>query len=348
MSLPGLENCRKRAGVYPGQQEIELILKNRLWLSSLLLLSGCAGPQSGLEPAGPNALAIAWLWWGMFAGFALVLVVVVALWIYALKRTQQQLSDSQAYRVGQRWIIGGGLVLPIVSILLILAVGIPAGYRMLPIPSPDHRSLRVDVVGHQWWWEVHYPDSGVTTANELHLPVGVPVNIHTTSTDVIHSFWVPRLGGKVDALPGRTNILRLHASETGSFRGQCAEFCGERHAHMVLAVEVHSGEDFADWLQARQQPVVPPPAPETLSAFQQDCGGCHRVAGISDGGRAPDLSTVGARELLGGRPRDPQGILHWLNNHETAKFGHAIPDHSKMAPDAREAIAGWLETLGHD
>jgi cytochrome c oxidase subunit 2 len=107
----------------------------------------------------------------------------------------------------------------------------------------------IEVTGHQWWWEVRYPDTGITLRNELHIPVGQPVDIHLTTADVIHAFWVPRLGGKLDAIPGRTNVLRLQADRPGSYRGQCAEFCGMNHAHMQFTVEAHPPEAFDQWLE---------------------------------------------------------------------------------------------------
>lgn len=214
-------------------------------------MAACEGPLSALDPAGPAARAAAGLWWGMFLYFTLVTAVVIALWCYAMRRP----GEADNPRASRKWIIGGGLVLPLLSIAVILAAGIPAGRQMAPLPSTTEEVLRIDVTGHQWWWEVRYPhnsaeaDGAITLRNELHIPVGMPVDIHLTTADVIHSFWVPRLGGKLDAIPGRTNILRLQADEAGLYRGQCAEFCGLHHAHMQFTVKAHSPEEFARWLQ---------------------------------------------------------------------------------------------------
>lgn len=216
---------------------------------TLFFLGGCSGPQSALNPAGPSALAIANLWWGMFGFFALVLVIVVALWLYAMWRKPVSLTETQANRLHQRWIIGGGLILPLMTIIVLLSFSIPMGYRMLPLPLDGQAPLRIDITAHQWRWEVYYSDADIKTKNELHLPAGVPVDIHVRSADVIHSFWVPRLAGKIDVIPGRTNILRLEADAPGRFRGQCAEFCGKWHALMVLMVEAHTPEDFEAWLE---------------------------------------------------------------------------------------------------
>lgn len=214
-----------------------------------VLLSGCDGELSILAPAGPNAHSAAWLWWGMFSWFTAVLVMVIALWLIAIKRSPGSAPEDRIRKVQARWIIWGGLVLPISTIAAVLAFGIPAGHRMLPQGSAGGRVLQIEVTAHQWWWEVNYPDSGISLKNELHIPAGRPVNLHLTSADVIHSFWVPRLGGKLDAIPGHTNILRLHADEAGTYRGQCAEFCGRDHAHMAFTVTAHNPSDYQHWAE---------------------------------------------------------------------------------------------------
>lgn len=218
----------------------------------LFFLSGCGGPQSALNPAGPSAQAVASLWWGMLSFFTLVLVTIVALWLYAMRRKPVSMTETQAHRIANRWIIGGGVVLPVVSVAVLLSLSIPMGYRLLPLPSEEQPPLRIEVTGQQWWWEISYSDRDVVTINQLHLPAGIPVDIHVTSADVIHSFWVPSLGGKIDAIPGRTNILRLEADAPGRLRGQCSEFCGVGHADMILLVEVHTPENFEAWLEERK------------------------------------------------------------------------------------------------
>lgn len=200
-----------------------------------------------LAPASANARSAAGLWWGMFIWFTAVLAGVVALWLYAMKRPPDSSPDSREGIHPRRWLIWGGLVLPITSMAVILAFGIPAGHRMLPLSLEDGEVLRVNVTAHQWWWEVSYPESGIRLVDELHIPAQTPVDVHLTSADVIHSFWVPRLGGKLDMLPGRTNVLRLNADAPGAYRGQCAEFCGTGHAHMKFTVIAHSPDDFRRW-----------------------------------------------------------------------------------------------------
>jgi cytochrome c oxidase subunit 2 len=188
----------------------------------------------------------------MFAFSTLVLVVIVALWWQAMRRPADTRDEAQQQHSHTRWIIGGGVILPSVSIFVLLLFGIPMGHRMLPLPPAEGEALQINVTGHQWWWEVYYPQANISLKNELYIPVGVPIDIHLATADVIHGFWVPRLGGKLDAIPGRINILRLEADEPGVYLGQCAEFCGLHHAVMRFTVTAQAPEEFSRWLEANR------------------------------------------------------------------------------------------------
>lgn len=215
---------------------------------ALLGLSGCSGPFSTLDPKGPAAADVALLWWGMFAVATLVLLGVMALWLYAIKRRPREndvLSESNS------WLWWGALALPLACITVLLAFGIPAGQRMAALA--DSNALQIDVTGHQWYWQVEYRGYAIEMTNELHIPVATAVYLNLRSADVIHSFWVPRLGVKLDMLPGRTNLLKLEASEAGIYRGQCAEYCGLGHAHMQFTVKAYDKEAFVLWLNAQQR-----------------------------------------------------------------------------------------------
>lgn len=212
-------------------------------------LAGCGGPLSILDPAGPGAREPALLWWPMFAIAVLVLLGVTGLWIAALARRPREVTEGDARRRGRKWIIGGGILLPVAAIVPLLGFGIPGGHRMLV--QGGEAPLRIDVTARQWEWEVRYPGSGRVLVDEIRLPAGRPVDIHLTSEDVIHSFWVPRLGRKLDAVPGRINVLRLTAGEPGVLQGQCSEFCGAEHAHMGFRVLVQGEAEFAAWLADR-------------------------------------------------------------------------------------------------
>ncbi|KKO49193.1 hypothetical protein VT06_08085 [Arsukibacterium sp. MJ3] len=179
----------------------------------------------------------------MFGFFSIILLAVVLLWHYAIIRQANDAADAPSCR----WILWGGLVLPVVSITALLIAGVPIGQRMMPLSAED--AVYIKVTGHQWYWQIEYPGYERQLTDELHIPVNTPVHLHLTSADVIHSFWVPRLGVKLDMLPGRTNVLRLEASEPGIYRGQCAEYCGLGHAHMQFTVTAHEPVKFALWLQ---------------------------------------------------------------------------------------------------
>lgn len=217
----------------------------------VLLLTSCSGPYSSLDPAGPSASTAALLWYAMFAYAAVVFVVVLLLWIQAARRPADAPDDPRTLRTQQRWILGGGVLLPMLSISLLLLFGIPMGRSMLPLPPADGgEAFVVEVTAHQWWWQVEYPGAGINLVDEMHIPAGVPVDVHLMTADVIHAFWVPRLAGKMDTIPGRTNVLRLLADEPGIYRGQCAEFCGLAHAHMKFTVHAHDADEFAAWQES--------------------------------------------------------------------------------------------------
>lgn len=218
-------------------------------LAPLIMLSACAGPFSTLDPAGPSARYAAWLWWAMLIFAVLVMALMIGLFCYAFYRRQSRPNKRSDWRQLRWFLLGGGVFLPVASILLLLAFGIPLGHRMLPLAPESGDALRIDVTGHQWWWQVHYPDAGVSLRDEIRIPAGVPIDFHLASEDVIHSFWVPRLGGKLDLIPGRVNILRLEADAPGEYRGLCAEFCGLRHAHMQFVVHAMDEEAFQAWLR---------------------------------------------------------------------------------------------------
>lgn len=235
-----------------------------------LSVAGCKGPQSTLDPAGPSAQAIATVWWWMLAVAVLVLVGVVAAWLLAMRRGAVSEPRSDSESLERRWLVWGGLVLPSVSIAALVVFGSPAGLHQLPFPGGGRDApapLEIQAIGHQWWWELNYPTSGVTLRNEMRIPAGRPVDVLTGSADVIHSFWVPRLGGKLDAVPGRTFRVRLQADEPGVYRGQCAEFCGRDHAHMTMTVIAMEAAEFEAWLaSAASRPPAPASAPAAAAS----------------------------------------------------------------------------------
>jgi len=205
-----------------------------------------------LDPQGPAAKAMADLWWLMLGlGVAVFAVFAVLLAVGLLRRRAGTGSEPpRQAQPSHRWIVVGGVVMPLAVLLVVFGATV---YTMRAVPgTAPPGALVVEIVGHQWWWEVRYPDEGITTANELHIPVGRPVALELTSADVIHSFWVPALGGKMDLLPDGTNTLVLQADEPGEHLSHCAEFCGLQHANHKLIVVAEPAERFASWVADQQ------------------------------------------------------------------------------------------------
>ena len=202
-------------------------------------LAGCTGQLSALDPSGPAAAAIARLWWVMLAGSAVLFALVMGLFALAWLRPGFGTSVPP-----QRWVLLGGLALPALVLIPLIAYGLVAGERLLPLPGLE--PPRIEVQAERWRWRFHYPDhGGAASEGVLHLPAGMPVDLVVTSRDVIHSLWIPRLAGKIDVIPGRINTLRLQADTPGRYQGQCAEFCGLEHTSMRFEVIVHPAADFA-------------------------------------------------------------------------------------------------------
>ncbi|WP_238381057.1 cytochrome c oxidase subunit II [Alkalilacustris brevis] len=226
-------------GSYDGTSTpgLDRILRGGVIAAVVLTVSGCDGPLSTLEPVGPVARPLAQLGWWVFAGGAVLLALMMGLRAIAAWRPLRGAQVS-----GRSWIIWGGLVLPALVLPPLVVVSLIAGVGLLPSdPVP-----RIEAEAGQWNWTFRYPDHGGTqTVDILHLPSGQPVDIIITSRDVIHSFWVPRLAGKMDAVPGRVNVLRLIAGAPGALEGHCAEFCGLEHGHMRFDVHVHDPAELA-------------------------------------------------------------------------------------------------------
>lgn len=315
---------------------------------ALLLATACDGPQSTLNPAGLAASQIATLFWWMTAVGALIWAAVFGIAVYATRPDRASYSSRAT-----RWlIVGGGAIFPSVVLAGLLAYSL----TLLPsLRSSDGISLRVAVSGEQWWWRVRYlPDSGeaVELANEIRLPVGKRVEFVLSSPDVIHSFWIPSLGGKVDMIPGRTTTLVLEATETGTFRGACAEYCGTSHALMNFEVVVMAPDKFADWLAAQAAPAQQPAsalARRGRQAFLANgCGACHSIRGTeADGRLGPDLTHAGGRLSLGAGilPNTEEAFARWIGHTDGLKPEVKMPAFG-MLPDAQiEALASYLNGL---
>ncbi|MEX0798731.1 MAG: cytochrome c oxidase subunit II, partial [Bacteriovoracaceae bacterium] len=219
------------------------------WLL-LFLLAACGGNthQSALSSAGPGAYAIEKLFWILTIGLGAVFILTLALLARALK------SGGNAKKPGGKFILGFGVFMPAMVVTAILFYSLSLSFSLKGSEQAQKAEFRIVVTGHQWWWEVEYPEFGIMTANELHIPKGKNVAIELRSADVIHSFWVPSLHGKLDAIPDHPNTIVVRADRTGVFRGQCAEYCGLQHALMGLYVVSLEEEEFDRWVEQKSRP----------------------------------------------------------------------------------------------
>jgi cytochrome c oxidase subunit II len=302
--------------------------------------------QSWLSPAGPVAAAIHQLTWAMALGAALILFGIAALAAYAV------LSGPRTVRATP-WIVGGGLVLPVVVLTVLLGYTAWLG-DALSDPQSE-AALQIRVTGRQWWWEVHYLVPGmepIELANEVHVPLGRKVGFELESADVIHSFWVPALAGKVDMIPGRRNRLQFTATTAGVYRGQCAEFCGRQHALMGLQVVAEPENEFRAWLDGQAKPAVAPAADFVRmgqEAFiQGGCGGCHSIRGTEAQGQiGPDLTHVGSRRTLAAATLDNHigTMAGWIADAQRIKPGNLMPSVNTLSGRELRAVAAYLVSL---
>lgn len=300
-----------------------------------------------LQAAGAAAGAIETVAWVLIVGGAVIFAGVMVLLARSLRRRRGGVN-------ARLWIVGGGLLFPGVVLAALYAWTFSMTPAWKPMPPPG--ALVVSVTGFMWWWDVRYRDPAtgaeVRTANEIRIPVGRPVFIALDSADVIHSFWVPQLAGKIDMLPGRIQHLLLSADRPGTYRGQCAEYCGEQHARMALHVVALAPQEFDAWLAAQAKPAAAPATARQeagRAAFLANrCDACHAVRGAGAGGRlGPDLTHVGSRLYLaaGTLPNTQQARLHWLAHVQAIKSGARMPSYERLQGEQLESIADWLGAL---
>ncbi|HEY1280940.1 MAG TPA: cytochrome c oxidase subunit II [Acidimicrobiales bacterium] len=311
--------------------------------AGLLLLAGCASAPSALDPQSPQARDIGGLWWLMFVLAVVVWLVVTSLIVFAVVRRRR--GDSSGRHDQPFILIGGSITVMILAVVAVYTVRTTTALASRPA------ALTIHVAGEDWWWRVTYPSLGISTANEIHVPIDQTVNVTLTSDNVIHSFWVPQLAGKVDVIPGQTNHLSFLPERAGTYRGQCAEFCGIQHARMAFTVVVDTDATFRQWTAAQQ---ATPAAPtESLAqagqaAFENGpCAGCHTVAGTSATGTlGPNLTHVGSRATLAADtlPNTPAGMTRWLEHTQQVKPGALMPQ-LDLSTDEVRALVAYLEGL---
>ena len=306
-----------------------------------------------LDPQGPAAESMADLWWLMLAlGVAVFVIfaVVLALGLFRPRPAEAPEPGAEQPNRSGAWMIGAGVAAPLVVISIVFAATVHA-MREVPTTAPSG-ALVIEVVGHQWWWEVRYPEEGVTTANEMHIPVGREIALRLGSADVIHSFWVPALGGKMDMLPERTNTLVLEADEPAEHIGRCAEFCGLQHTLMGMVVVAEPQERFDSWVAARQQPAGQPSEPmvrrgQDLFLGGGGCATCHTVRGTAATGTVgPDLTHFASRPTLGAAPvpNTPENRAEWVADPHAIKRGVAMPA-ARLSGEELDAVLAYLGAL---
>lgn len=307
--------------------------------------------------AGPAARPTMYVGWGMGALSIAVCLIIAVLLLVAIfrRRTGVSFAVLENGREGVRWIyIGTGIsLLALLGIIVAMLITLDTVAR--PASSPG---LVIDVRAYDWWWRVDYRDGDgdahithdVSTANEIHIPVGVPVSVHLASADVIHAFWVPALAGKTQAIPGQDNRQWIEADHPGVFRGQCTQFCGVQHANMAFEVVAQSAADFARWREAQAQPAAAPTtglAQTGRTLFMARCAGCHSVRGTEAvGAHAPDLTHLGSRRLIaaGMLPNTPENVMRWIVSAQQIKPGNAMPSF-RLSSAEQLSLGAYLQTL---
>ncbi len=326
-------------------------------------LASCSGVQSALDPGGVEATQIATLFWVMTAGGFLIWAFVVAVALYASRWKSRPISEENA----GRFIFWGGVVFPVTVLTALLTYALWLMPWLRPFGAEEGTGVRVEIVGSQFWWHVVYrrPDGSIViSANEIRLPVGERVEFSLESADMIHSFWIPALGGKMDMIPGRTNRLSLLATRAGTYRGQCAEFCGISHAYMAFPAIAMEPANFEAWLDQRSQPSHDLDVNSGGFALfmREGCGTCHRVDGTAAQGAqpvgiaagrtpagvaGPDLSHVGSRLTIGAAllDNDEETLARFIAHSASIKPGSQMPAYPGLAPDELREIAAWLKGL---
>jgi cytochrome c oxidase subunit 2 len=315
-------------------------------------------PLSYLHGFGAKAMPIVALTWGLIAISVVVVVIITALVVIGVSRRRVRnpnglISAVPVTRSGSAigWLYWGVGV----STLALFGSLIWTVVVLADVNGPaTEPALTIEIAGHQWWWSARYlgddPSRVLTTANEIHVPVGRPVRVKLIGADVIHSFWVPALTGKTDTIPGQTNMTWIEADRPGRYMGQCTEYCGQQHAHMAFIVVAEPESDFDNWQRAQLLPAKAPEMPDTIrgeKSFEFHCGACHTVRGTAAGGTvAPDLTHLMSRQTLaaGAIPNTVGNLAGWIANPQAVKPGTLMPT-LYLAGSELSDIDAYLKTL---
>jgi cytochrome c oxidase subunit 2 len=329
----------------------------RLGLGAPLVLavsiSGCGGGRSILSPHSPQTHLIALLWWWMLGAAGVVFLGAMGLlglaWIRRRVPGLPLLGERE--QVASGMVIAFGIVVPMVVLIALFGAANLYVIRTSAAPSPGSTQMTIDVIGHQWWWEVRYPGSEAVTANEIHIPVGSRINLVATTADVIHSFWVPPLARKIDMIPGRENRVLLYASSAGTYSGQCSEFCGPAHTLMGLKVLAEPATQFRSWLSNMARPAVAPAGAEARAGerlfMNSQCASCHQIRGTAAQATVgPDLTHLATRSTLAAATiaNTPAQLAAWIRNPQAIKPGDRMPDLGLPASEV-SSLAAFLGQL---
>ena len=306
-----------------------------------------AAPLQYMTGAGPRARPVVWLTWGTLGISIAVFFIIAALLLAGLKRRRAAAAPDALLpdEGGQSWLwIGVGRSALALLFTVVWTMAVLAQVQAPPMPP----LLTIEVTGRQWWWQVRYPADdparAFDTANEIHIPVGEPVRLKLIGGDVIHSFWVPQLSGKMDTIPGQINETWIEAASPGIYQGQCTEYCGVEHSKMLLRVIAQPPAAFAAW---RAHQLAPPAAADGRALFIERCGGCHTVRGTAANGTlGPDLSHLMQRRTLASAtlPNDAATLIHWIADPQALKPGNRMPT-VKLSDAERTRLVAWLESL---
>jgi len=327
----------------------------------LLLLAGCGTHQQSVtNSAGTQAARIEILWWWMLGILTTIFVIVVGFVLGAVSRRRggsEQMPEAQVIDSARDRRLSRVILVLVIMVILfefgfLVASAIVTKYeRGMSSKNP----VEIQVIGHRWWWEFRYassqPSEVVVTANELHLPTGVPILIKASSADVIHSFWVPNIAGKRDLIRPYQTSMWLQVDEEGVFRGQCAEFCGHQHAHMAFYVVAEPMNRFQAWLQAQKAPAKEPlehKARQGRDVFMKSpCVTCHTIRGTDAGSRVgPDLTHVASRSFIaaGTLPNTRSNLMQWIRDSQSVKPGNLMPS-MDLETSELESLVAYMQSL---
>jgi cytochrome c oxidase subunit II len=323
--------------------------------AGLLAWPAAVGAEANpmFAPVSNRARAVVDLTWVVLFFVALVFIIAEGLLIFALVRYRHRGEAGEPRQTfGDRRLEITWTVIPIIILILVFVLTVRA-MRVIAAPPPAGDALNVTLIGHQWWWEYRYPDLGIVTANELHIPAGKTVHLQLESADVIHDFWVPQLGRKMDVVPGKINRIYVEADKPGVYDGACAEYCGTEHAWMRLKVVADTPTDFDNWVLAQKAPGATPTGTDALAgrgvflSSVGNCASCHTISGTATQANVgPDLTHIGSRTTIGAGvlTNTPDNMARWLTNPQEVKPGNLMPD-LRLTADEVRALTAYLESL---